>query len=331
MNIRDGVLNINKPQGITSFDVVAKVKKVTRVKKVGHAGTLDPEASGVLLICLGKATRIVPFLMDATKEYRATLHLGITTDTLDSTGKIVQRTEKITTTEEEIREAVSSFTGEIEQIPPMFSALWHQGRRLYELAREGVEVERKPRKIIIHRLTILSYDPPYLTFEVTCSKGTYIRSLCADIGQKLGVGGHMSWLQRLKVGDMSIEQAIPFEVLDQKGAAEILAAKITPADKVLKFLPAVQIRSWAKRAALHGVPLSDRQVILDHPEQLRKGDLVRGYDSEGRFIGIFEALVDLSGLRQQQPQAEPLQDGCLQAEPPQTSQEELWFKPKRLL
>lgn len=318
--MQDGVLNINKTEGITSFDVVAGIKRITRVKKVGHAGTLDPEASGVLLICLGKATKIVPFLMDTTKEYRATLHLGVTTDTLDSTGTVLQRAEKVAVTESEIREVIRSLSGEIEQVPPMFSALWHQGKRLYELAREGVEVERKPRKVWIYRLTIRSYDLPFLTFDVTCSKGTYIRTLCADIGQKLGVGGHMSSLQRRRVGDMTIEQAIPFDVIRQKDAAEILAAGIHPLDEVLKFLPVVQIGPEAERKTLHGVPLSPREV-LRCPESFRKGDLFRGYDPGNRFLGIFEALTDLGGTQQ---------SATGQYEQ-QAAREELWFKPKRLL
>lgn len=319
--MQDGVLNINKPEGITSFDVVAGIKRVTRSKKVGHAGTLDPEASGVLLICLGKATKIVPFLMDATKEYRATLHLGITTDTLDSTGVVLHRAEEIAVTEGKIREVISSFSGEIEQVPPMFSALWHQGRRLYELAREGVEVERKPRKVWIYRLTIRSCDLPYVTFDVTCSKGTYVRTLCADIGQKLGVGGHMSSLQRLRVGDMTIEQAIPYEAVKQSDAAEILAAGLHPLDEVLKFLPVVQIGPEAERKALHGVPLSPREV-LRCPDNFRKGDLFRGYDPGNRFLGIFEALTDLSSGTQRLAAGQYEQ---------QAAGEELWFKAKRLL
>ena len=290
--MRNGVLNINKPEGITSFDVVDGIKRVAKVKKIGHTGTLDPDASGVLLICLGQATKIVPFLMETTKEYRATLRLGITTDTLDASGTVLERTEGFDFSQEQIREVMDSFVGEIEQIPPMFSALRHQGKRLYELAREGIEVERKAREIQIYHLTMQHYAPPYLTFDVSCSKGTYIRSLCADIGQKLGVGGHMSSLQRLRVGEMTIEQATPFEAITRETISEILATRLHSLDDVLQFLPVVQIAPEAERKVYHGISLLPRDVVKC-PENFRKGDLFRGHDMNSHLLGIFEALTDV--------------------------------------
>ncbi|MEW5801375.1 MAG: tRNA pseudouridine(55) synthase TruB [bacterium] len=291
----NGVLNINKPEGITSFDVVAGIKRLAKVKKIGHTGTLDPMASGVLLVCLGKATKIVPFLMETTKEYRATLHLGVTTDTLDATGTVLQKTKGIVPSLEQVREAVNSFVGEIVQVPPMFSALRHQGKRLYELAREGIEVERKPREVHIYHLTIQRYEPPYLTFDVSCSKGTYIRTLCADIGQRLGTGGHMSSLQRLRSGGMTIEQATPFAAITRETISEILAARLLSLDDVLKFLPVIQITTEAERKVYHGMPLSPGEVVRC-PESFRKGDLFRGHTPDDHLLGIFEALTDVTGI-----------------------------------
>jgi len=337
----NGVLNINKPEGITSFDVVAGIKRVAKVKKIGHAGTLDPEASGVLLICLGQATKIVPFLMETTKEYRATLRLGITTDTLDATGTVLERTERFDFSDEQVREVMASFVGEIEQIPPMFSALRHQGRRLYELAREGVEVERKPREIQIYHLTMHRYTPPNLTFDVSCSKGTYIRTLCADIGQKLGVGGHMSSLQRLRVGEMTIEQATPFEAIGRETISEILAARLHSLDDVLKFLPVVQIASEAEQKVYHGVPLSPRDVVKC-PENFQKGDLFRGHDVNNRLLGIFEALTEKRGGEKEGERGgekegerggerEGERGGERDGEKERGEREMFWFRPKRLL
>ena len=307
----DGVLNINKPEGMTSFAVVAGLRKLLKIKKIGHGGTLDPEARGVLPICLGKATKIVPFLMDSPKEYRATLHLGIVTDTQDATGTVLQQTENVLFSKEQISAALDSFVGDIEQIPPMFSALRHRGKRLYELARKGIEVERKPRKVKVYRLISQKFVFPFLTFTVSCSRGTYIRTLCADIGQKLGIGGHMVSLQRLRVGELTIEKAIPYDTINSENASILLADRLYSMDRMLKSLPIVKVTAEAEQKVYHGAPLSASEIV-QYPDNFRKGDLFRGHTLQNHLLGIFEALVDSEMICSL--------DGA-----------NFWFKSKRLL
>ena len=215
------VLNIDKPAGWTSFDVVKKIRNLTKVKKVGHAGTLDPFATGVLIVCTGPATKRIQSLMDTTKEYIGEIRLGVETDTLDSTGRITAQNEGARMpSEAEIATVLKEFTGNITQIPPMYSALKVNGKRLYQYAREGKTVERKPREITIFEIELISYEFPYVTVRVVCSKGTYIRVLAADIGKKLGTGGHLSQLRRTRVGDFHVKDALNLEAfaLDLKEA-----------------------------------------------------------------------------------------------------------------
>lgn len=204
-----GLLILNKPKGMTSFSAVNAIHKLTGVK-AGHAGTLDPMAEGILVILLGKFTKKAKEFESSIKEYEAEITFGVETDSLDSTGRITSRKE-VNISEQQLKDAMAQFVGEIEQVPPMVSAIHHKGRRLYELAREGIEVERSPRKITIHKLELRSFDGNRASFIVRCSKGTYIRSLCADIGSKLKCGAHMSKLTRIKSGDFSIERALTLE------------------------------------------------------------------------------------------------------------------------
>ena len=203
----DGIINVYKEAGFTSHDVVAKLRGICRQKKIGHTGTLDPQATGVLPVCLGSATRACEMLTDRTKEYVAELLLGQITDTQDTTGTVLEERE-VTVNEEQVREAVNSFVGGYDQIPPMYSALKVNGKKLYELAREGKEVERKARHVDLPAIDILSIDLPVVKFRVECSKGTYIRSLCADIGEKLGCGGTMKSLVRARVGEFRLADEI---------------------------------------------------------------------------------------------------------------------------
>jgi tRNA pseudouridine55 synthase len=313
MSRPDGVLNVNKPGGITSFAVVAGLRKTLGLKKIGHGGTLDPEAGGVLPIYLNKATKIVPFLMDLDKEYLAVMHLGVVTDTQDATGHILEKREPVSLSEERIMAALASFTGRIEQIPPMFSALKHRGRRLYEMARQGIEIDRKPRMVVIYRLTFRSYDPPYLTFSVSCSKGTYIRTLCADIGDALGVGGHMVSLRRTRVGELTLEESIPYREITREKSPEILAHRLYSMDRMLQFLPVVQLTDEGERRIRQGMSLSPEELIR-YPDNFRKGDLFRGHNVQEEFLAVLEALVDSETAR------------SLPAEEIGS-----WFKPKRLL
>ncbi|MGA1874660.1 MAG: tRNA pseudouridine(55) synthase TruB [bacterium] len=291
MSRSDGVLNVNKPRGITSFAVVSGLRKTLGLKKIGHGGTLDPEASGVLPIYLNKATKIAPFLMDLSKEYLAVMHLGIVTDTQDATGRILEKREPVSLSEEQIMAVLASFTGEIEQVPPMFSALKYRGRRLYEMARQGIEVAREPRRVVIYRLTFQGYDPPYLTFHVSCSRGTYIRTLCADIGDSLGVGGHMVSLHRTRVGELNIEESIPYQEITREKSPEILANRLYSMDRMLHFLPVVQLTDEGERRIRQGISLSPEE-LAGYPDNFRKGDLFRGHNAKEQLLGVLEALVD---------------------------------------
>lgn len=204
----DGIVNVYKECGFTSHDVVAKLRGIFHMKKIGHTGTLDPDAMGVLPVCVGKATKVCSLLTDQDKTYQAGVRLGVSTDTQDLTGTIIN-TCQVDVTEEQIREVLDKFVGEIQQIPPMYSAVKVNGKRMYELARQGKEVERKPRKITIHNIQIESMDllKNEFSIEVTCSKGTYIRTLCHDIGEQLGCGAAMKSLVRTRVGNFLLEEA----------------------------------------------------------------------------------------------------------------------------
>ncbi|NDJ61826.1 MAG: tRNA pseudouridine(55) synthase TruB, partial [Chloroflexi bacterium] len=195
-----GFLNIDKPLGWTSHDVVAKLRRGLQIKKIGHAGTLDPLATGVLVICLGAATRLSEYVMDTTKRYRAVVHLGVTTDTYDAEGEITAQRPSDHLSEADVRDALGAFVGALEQVPPMYSAIKQGGRKLYDLARAGEVVERPPRPVHIHALEVVAWQPPQVTLDVTCSPGTYIRSLAYDLGAALGVGAHLAGLMRTASG-----------------------------------------------------------------------------------------------------------------------------------
>ncbi len=225
-----GVLNLNKPPRLTSRQAVDRVKRILNVKKAGHGGTLDPDATGVLLICLGDGTKLFEALQVGTKEYEGTFILGITTDTLDASGQIIETADTSQITPDQVRSVCQQFLGEIEQMPPMFSAVKHKGRPLYKLARRGIEVERRSRWIFIESIELLSFNIPEIRFRVVCSKGTYIRVLAADIGAALGCGAHLSELTRTRSGVFKIEGAHTFESL--KRTPEFAYQAVTPIDAV---------------------------------------------------------------------------------------------------
>lgn len=218
----DGILNINKPKGMTSHDVVIEVRKIFHFKKVGHAGTLDPDARGVLVICLGKATKAVRFLINNDKEYEAIMVLGVSTDSQDASGRVLRKVEELKISEMDVREAMKKFQGDIEQIPPMVSAVHYQGKRLYQLARQGKIVKRSPRKVKIFSLKILGMELPRVKFRIICSKGTYVRTLCADIGEALGCGAHQAELIRLRSGSYHIRDSLTLEELGRVPRPESL-------------------------------------------------------------------------------------------------------------
>jgi len=237
----DGILLIDKMEGDTSFDAVRKVRRVLKVKKAGHAGTLDPFATGLLIVLLGQGTKLSSYLMSAEKNYRATMRLGIETDTLDPTGRIVQTKPVTGLDAETIRATALGFVGEIEQVPPIYSAIKHKGRRAYELARKGISVELEKRKVKILSLEIVSIELPDVTMEVTCSSGTYIRSLAADLGTKLGTGAHLKALRRLWSGPFGIKDAVNLKTIGSKALEDILQGNIIPLRDALPHLKEVQV------------------------------------------------------------------------------------------
>ena len=212
-NSYDGIILIDKEEGKTSFDVVKRVRRILKVKKVGHAGTLDPFATGLLVILLGQGTKLSKYLMAGDKVYQATMRLGVETDTQDPTGRVVKRRLVPEMAPESIRKIALKFVGEIEQVPPPFSAVFYRGKRAYELAREGIKMDLQKRKVSIHSLTITSVDLPDVTMKVTCSRGTYVRSLAADLGKELGPGAHLKSLMRLRSGPFSLKDALSLEHL----------------------------------------------------------------------------------------------------------------------
>ncbi|MBI2856891.1 MAG: tRNA pseudouridine(55) synthase TruB, partial [Chloroflexi bacterium] len=211
----DGILNINKPRGMTSFDVVARVRRLTGVSRAGHAGTLDPDATGVLLVCLGKATRLAGFLSGETKTYRATVHLGVATDTYDASGRVTASCDASSVSLASVREVLTRFRGRIMQAPPAYSALKVGGRRLYQLARSGVHVTPTPRPVDVFRLELTRWAPPELDLEIDCGKGTYIRSLAHDLGSALGCGAHLCALERTRSGPFSLADSVTLGELEE--------------------------------------------------------------------------------------------------------------------
>jgi len=251
----EGVLIVHKEAGWTSHDVVAKVRSLLRGSKIGHAGTLDPSATGVLPILVGRATRIAEYLIDWDKEYRAVLRVGETTDTQDATGRILSRVDACEVTEDALQSAITRFRGVQRQLPPMYSAVKVGGQPLYKAARAGKTVEREERSIAIHQLEILAVHGRDVILRIVCSKGTYIRTLCADIGRALGVGGHLLALERRRVGPLSIEQAMTIDQVLGHLTAGTLRERFISLDQLLFQLPAVVVNDEQAQRVLHGSPV----------------------------------------------------------------------------
>jgi len=280
----DGILNINKPQGLTSFDVVKRVKSITGERHIGHAGTLDPSAVGVLPVCLGKATRIIEYLFDDTKTYRADIEFGIVTDTYDCDGSVVRTSNAGDVTLQAIEKALEKFRGDILQIPPMYSALKHHGQPLYKYARLGVEIERQQRPARIIKLDIIEWQPPVVTLDITCGKGTYIRSLAYDLGEEIGCGAYMKNLVRLRVGRFEIEDAVTLDQLENSSRQVSLENVLYPIDYPLDSFPAIKVDSAQANALLHGL-----NITIDNLQEI-EDRLHRAYTQEGLFIGMIKYL-----------------------------------------
>ena len=275
----NGVLNIFKPKGMSSFDAVRIVKKVAGTGKVGHTGTLDPEATGVLPICIGKATKIIDYIMNSEKVYEATLKLGIRTTTYDLEGEVLEEKDCNHLTDVEILQAVNSFIGEYSQVPPMYSALKQNGVRLYELARKGIEVEREGRLITIYNIEDIKINNPYISMKVSCSKGTYIRSLCYDIGEKLGVFATMTELNRAKTSVFSQEESININDLTK----ENINGYILSMEEALEKYDKIIVRGKYVNLLINGVRVGDNRFTND---KVINQKLYRVYDEENNFIGL---------------------------------------------
>lgn len=281
-----GIINVYKEKGFTSQDVVAKLRGIVGQKKIGHTGTLDPDATGVLPVCLGKATKLCDLLTDKNKTYEAVLLLGKTTDTQDITGEVLEEKSTEALTEEKVREAIEGFIGDYEQIPPMYSALKVNGKKLYELAREGKVIERKARPVKILDIQILEIDLPKVRMEVSCSKGTYIRTLCHDIGEKLGCGGCMESLIRTRVSTFRIEDAKTLDEIETLKQEGKLAELLVPIDAMFPFYPKITVKDDWKAFAKNGNPL-DLKMLKEACGQDEETQ-VRLYDESGKFIAIYQ-------------------------------------------
>jgi tRNA pseudouridine55 synthase len=284
----DGILNINKPAGKTSFAVVAMVKRLTHEKHVGHAGTLDPMATGVLPVCLGQATRLVEYLIDTTKTYRAEIELGVSTDSYDREGAETQRSDASAVTLPQIEAALHAFRGVITQVPPMYSAVKHQGKPLYELARAGIDVERKGRTAKIFSLEIKDWHNPFLSVEVTCGKGTYIRSLANDLGQALGCGATLSKLERSRCGIFSVKEAVTpaaFEEACQGGYWESL---LYPMDSILSLWATAIVSEEKARSIRNGALIN----LTENAPVPGGSQFCRAYTWDGTLLGILHFDAD---------------------------------------
>ena len=275
-----GILNLNKPQGLTSHDVVDRVRALTHIRRVGHAGTLDPLATGVLLTCIGQATRVAEFLMAGHKVYRACARLGVTTDTYDADGSVVSEST-VEVSRAQVEAALSSFRGLVKQVPPMFSALKHKGTPLYRLARRGIEIERKPRSVEILRLDLMAWEPHELVLEMVCSPGTYVRALVHDLGQALGCGAHLTALTRLASGTYHLEDAVALEEFSRAAAEDRWTEMLYPLDTALNCFPAVEMDALAAQQLCRG-----QAVRASSEEDVEEEELARAYGPNGIFLAL---------------------------------------------
>ena len=316
----NGIIVVNKDSGMSSHDVVYQLRRMTGQKKIGHMGTLDPQARGVLPVCMGSATRLSDLFLKADKQYRAVLRLGIVTDTQDMTGRVLEENDAIPE-EDTLKNVIGSFTGEILQVPPMYSAVKHQGKKLYQLARKGVEIEREPRKIMIREILIEKIEGPLVTMLVTCSKGTYIRTLCADIGEKAGCGGCMESLVRTRSGPFRIEGSMTLSEIEkpicgrddpseQAGAKERIRSGLLTSDSFFRALSGYCTVPEDDYLLWNGNPLLIRDMkrmedgaafgnsdqdhdgfdplLIELPDGLDAAGAIRMYDSAGTFWGVYE-------------------------------------------
>ena len=284
----DIVINLDKPKGITSHQAVQRVRKIVKIKKAGHAGTLDPAATGVLLVCTGEATKITRFLSDLDKEYVAVVKLGEKTDTYDSDGNVTEKTEDFSLDRKDIEQVLPIFTGVIEQTPPMYSAIKMSGKPLYTLARKGVTVERPKRTVVIREIKLTGFDLPFFELRVSCSKGTYIRSLCNDIGETLGVGAHITDLRRTQIGDFRVEDSLTPDQLEYFFAGPEPATGCRPGmsdiDNALRHLRELALTGSDFKRASDGLPLRF------HGDSFSSDECLRLKDPSGKLFAIGKSV-----------------------------------------
>ena len=296
----NNIINLYKPVGPSSFFMVQSVKRALKVKKAGHIGTLDPKAEGVLPICLDRSTRLIQFLVSLPKVYRATMTLGIATDTQDATGQVLSTGDAGAITQEEVQKVLAGFQGEIQQIPPMYSAKKKDGVPLYKLARNGITIDRKPVTLQIYCIEFLNKEGNEVAFRVKCSAGTYIRTLCHDIGQTLGCGAHMSQLVREQVGQFDIQSSLTLEELSHAQDDGTLAQKLLETEAVLNFLPEIKVHPDQIASIAHGKPLT-KTAVMEVPENFRPGMNLRVTGEAGRIAAIAEPVVDEQGFQKLNP------------------------------
>ena len=282
----NGILVVDKPAGISSNDVVQQAKRLFGAQKVGHTGSLDPLATGVLPLCFGEATKFSQYLLDADKKYWAQVRLGITTETADADGEVIAQADTSGITESQVTAALETFVGEIEQIPSMYSALKHQGQPLYKLARQGIEVERAPRRISIYSAELLQFSEASIELRVHCSKGTYIRSLAEDLGAALGCGGHVSALRRLAAGPYKEGQATTLDELREVGDLREMDALLLPVSSAVSSWPAVRLHEDTAHYVRQGQPVQVAHAPTDGWVQIFE------LAEKDRFLGVGEILTD---------------------------------------
>ena len=299
----NGVLIIDKPQGWTSHDVVAWVRKVLRIRKVGHGGTLDPLATGVLPIYLGEGTKLVPFNLEGTKDYIATMKLGQETDTLDADGKIIAEKVEFPRTQQELEEALNQFRGKIRQKPPLYSAIKQNGIPLYKRARSGEIPEVAERDAVIHALSLKDFSFPRVTLEITCGRGTYIRSLCADVGRSLGCGAHLVELRRTRSGRFGLGEALTLEEISRLAERKEIEGKIIPLSESVDLAGKIMLEERAVARVRQGQPLLLSDLPPGQKERLRKG----------QRWGLLQGARDLVAIAESQVDSEPWISGDFKA------------------
>ena len=278
----DGVLILDKPPGISSMEVVRRIKRASGVKKVGHAGTLDPMATGVIPICLGNATRLMEYMFDSSKEYVGEVCLGVSTDSYDADGQITHRSNPSEISRDMVEDVLESFSGQIEQTPPMFSALKKRGRRLYELARQGIEVEREPRPMTVHSIRLANWRPPVATVRIECSRGFYMRSLAHDIGARLGCGAHLQSLVRLRTGCFRIDAALSLDAACRSFQEGVWRESLISPDIVLGHMRAIIVGISEQRMIQNGGQIPSKAIS----GSLKPDERFRAYTQDGRFLAI---------------------------------------------